>query len=205
MKKLICTILTAVLLIFACFENANAQSQRYVRKKPQPNFFIPQGALAESQTEKVRMPQYGQGRTTAKHISADDNREAEMLAARQRRFKNQKTKAKQPAIMENQQAEPEETTPITAAAETPVQTARPAAAQTAAPTAAAHDDSVPDYQQKYQEYLKDLETIAKTGKVTANPGVAADLSAMNSEQRIEIDKKFNADRDVKSEVEKLLR
>ena len=63
---------------------------------------------------------------------------------------------------------------------------------------------VPDYQQKYQEYLRDIKKVAVGKKMPHNPQLEQDLSKMNSDERILIDKKFNAERDVLSDFKNAL-
>lgn len=198
MKKLVFKIIITFFTVAFTFSGASAQ-ERYVRKKVPPNFFIPQGELSETKQEKVAIPKYRQGTSTAKHISAEEQREAEMLAAKQRRFKTQDM-GKQPY---NPQTEEDNIS--TVAETTPEPETTQISVRKNPATKNAKGDEVPDYQQKYQEYLQDLDAIAATGTVTNNPGVDEDLGAMSSEKRITIDKKFNEKRDVKSEINKLLK
>ena len=62
----------------------------------------------------------------------------------------------------------------------------------------------PDYQNKYQEYLKDVDVIKDKGYVRESRELKDDLSKMSSEQRIRIDKKFNANRNVEAKVDNLI-
>ena len=55
----------------------------------------------------------------------------------------------------------------------------------------------------YQDYLKDLDSIAKSGNVNTDY-IDKDLSSMNSEKRIQIDKEFNSHRNVKNDILKAL-
>lgn len=182
MKK---TLLT-LLLILSCLlplSGMAQNSQRYVRKKIQPNFFIPGGALAESKPEKVYIPRYRAGQTTAKHISADDNLEP-----------------RQPVVAEDVLVSKEpEATAVTAQ---PVETPTYTPPSTPAPSQV--DDGTPNYQKMYQDYLRDLDAIAKTGDVS-DPTILNDLEAMNSEKRIEIDKKFNQSRNIQKEIQSAIK
>jgi len=63
---------------------------------------------------------------------------------------------------------------------------------------------VPEYQQVYQEYLKDVDKVAKGRKMPANRGLQNDLAKMDSDERIKIDKEFNANRDVMTDFSNAL-
>lgn len=182
MKKAL-YLLIFILQVLLWAGNAAAQdSQRYVRQKVQPNFFIPNGALAESKPEKVFVPRYRKGQTTAKHISADDN-----LYAARPVYQKPKTAPKtdnQPIYNSDTETDSYDDKPAT-----------PAPSQI--------DDGTPDYQKMYQDYLKDLDSIAKTGDVK-DQAVLDDLSVMNSEKRIELDKKFNKKRNLAKDIQAAL-
>ncbi len=62
----------------------------------------------------------------------------------------------------------------------------------------------PEYQRKYQEYLRDLEYIAATGERPSNANLDNDLRQMNSNERIKVDEKFNSQRNIKAEFEETL-
>ncbi len=181
MKKALFTVLLILFCVLSV--TATAQNrQRFVRKKVQPNFFIPNGALAESKPEKVYIPRYNAGETTAKRISADDNKPVQ-----------------RPVVLNNQVSKqtPETTTTPTPAAEKPyTPPTTPAPSQV--------DDGTPNYQKMYQDYLRDLDTIANTGNIN-DQAVLSDLDAMNSEKRIEIDKKFNKNRNIQNEIQSVLK
>lgn len=63
---------------------------------------------------------------------------------------------------------------------------------------------VPEYQQVYQEYLEDVDKVAKGRKMPKNIGLQKDLAKMDSNERIKIDKEFNANRDVLSDFNNAL-
>ena len=65
-------------------------------------------------------------------------------------------------------------------------------------------EEVPEYQQVYQDYLKDVDKVAKGRKMPENRKLKADLAKMDSEERIKVDKKFNATRDVVGDFENAL-
>lgn len=191
MNKQILKCVSVILLSALTTSGACAQTLNYVRKKVQPNFFIPQKDLTEQKPEKVGLPQYKRGETTTKHISVDDNLEA--IADEQRqRFQAAEEKWQSSRRPFNTNTEKASKASKTSSPTPPVEESNKA-----------HD--IPDYQTKYQEYLKDLEAISRNGTLPNNPGIQDDLSAMNSEQRIEIDKNFNANRDIQSEVNELLK
>lgn len=50
------------------------------------------------------------------------------------------------------------------------------------------DDSMPLYQQKYDDYSRDLEHINNTGQIPENQTLNEDLGAMDSERRITVAK-----------------
>ncbi len=58
------------------------------------------------------------------------------------------------------------------------------------------EKNVPEYQQKYQEYLRDIKKVSAGKKMPSNPRLTKDLAKMNSDERILVDQKFNAGRDV---------
>jgi len=64
--------------------------------------------------------------------------------------------------------------------------------------------NVPEYQQVYQEYLEDVDKVAKGRKMPKNIGLQNDLAKMDSNERIKIDKEFNANRDVVSDFNNAL-
>lgn len=198
MIKKVLFIACTILLIVASTGEAGAQRFNYVRKKAQPNFFIPQKDLAEYKPEKVGIPQYRRGQSTTKHLSSDDNYE-EMLAAKQRRFqiaqeKWNTAKNNVPTNTNNEsQASKEQNNDDEEDTENTSNTQK--------------TDPPSDYKTKYQEYLKDLDEIARSGSLSDNPDLIKDLSAMSSEERIEVDKKFNFGRDMElqSEIEAILK
>lgn len=49
---------------------------------------------------------------------------------------------------------------------------------------------IPEYKQKYDDYMIDLKTIAKTGTAPENPRVTADLAKMSSNERLIVDDNF---------------
>lgn len=190
MKMPKCLVITAALVMGWNIASVCAQTEeRYVRKPVQPNFFIPDGSLAQSRPEKVIIPRYGAGVSTAKHISREDD----------------KIPQRTPFYDPRQQAVPQQPQTTDNAAQTVAQPLNKPQ-----PTEQKNDNaSVPpvseaaNYQEMYQSYLRDLEAIADTGK-PASTNTISDLDAMNSEERIQLDKKFNERRNVDLEIQKAL-
>lgn len=183
MRKILCMFL--VLFAIWATDTAEAQNrQRYVRKKVQPNFFIPSSALSENKPEKVYIPKYRVGETTAKRISPSENKEKpKIVKSIPKNTNKQNAKASEELISSD--IEKDSYTP-------------PAEATYA------NDEKTPEYQKMYQNYLKDLQSIAKTGNVS-DPGVLNDLKVMNSDKRIEIDKNFNKQRNIKRDLDEALK
>lgn len=66
------------------------------------------------------------------------------------------------------------------------------------------DDSMPLYQQKYDDYSRDLEHINNTGQIPENRTLNEDLGAMDSERRVTVAKKPYQVREVKAKFDKAL-
>lgn len=143
---------------------------QYVRKKQQPNFFVPQQEIA-GQAEKLQMPKtanYKNGRETITHVTSEGPRPTSNDPV-QRPLPNKLSPAK---------------------------TKRLPAEDTDMPDIPENDiEDEPSYQKKYQDYLEDLADIATEGKVNDTQNVYDDLNLMNSEQMIEVDKNFNKKRE----------
>lgn len=160
--------------------------QPYVRKKIQPNFFIPEGALAESRPERVSIPQYRQGRTTAKRITAEPEPVLQQQTLQSQQISATLEQTEDIShLPENQEQQIQ--TPLYENVD--IQQENPT--------------RTPNYQKMYQDYLKDLDSIAQSGTVNTYD-IDNDLNAMNSEKRIQIDKEFNSHRNVKDDILKAL-
>lgn len=181
MYKLILFILGLSLIAL----NAIAQlTEPYVRKKIQPNFFIPEGALVGSKPEKVGMPIYKQGQSTAKHISA--RMPEEQISTQQ----DENFSPRPETLTDNAQTQEISTNLPQTYAETDNNSSQS--------TYETKNDT-PQYQQMYQDYLKDLNSIVQTGSANTSH-IDKDLNQMNSEKRIQIDKEFNAQRHVQEDI-----
>ena len=164
---------------------SNPAAAQYVRKKVLPNYFIP---AQEIQPKQEKLPpikyQYGEEETIATR-SYDNMPTTQSIADRN-------------------------VLPQADKAETSLTTARqdiPSKQTTSEVTLDIPDGSskeIPDYQQKYQEYLRDIKKVAAGKKMPNNPQLQQDLAKMNSDERILIDKKFNAERDVLSDFKNAL-
>lgn len=182
MKKTLQIITFILFTLWTAAPSAAQNSERYVRQKAQPNFFIPGGALAESKPEKVFVPRYRKGQTTAKHISANDN----LYAAQPAKRKPQTPKRTDDPVS---YADANSNKPVSKFSE-------PAPSQI--------NDGTPNYQKMYQDYLQDLEAIAQNGDVK-DQAVLDDLNVMNSEKRIELDKNFNKKRNIEKDIQAALK
>ena len=49
---------------------------------------------------------------------------------------------------------------------------------------------IPEYKQKYADYINDLKVIAETGQVPENPRVVFDLTKMSTNERLVVTDKF---------------
>ncbi len=173
--------------LFFCMLTTTALAQLtqpYVRKKIQPNFFIPEGALAESTPEKVSIPKYRKGMTTAKRITPE---------AEQRTIKQvQKQTIKQRPQDKDKNPKEVITTQIPTSGTVDISTAVPQQNIDV-------NTETPNYQNMYQDYLKDLDSIARNGTVSTSQ-IDKDLSSMSSDKRILIDQNFNNQRHVKEDI-----
>lgn len=65
-------------------------------------------------------------------------------------------------------------------------------------------EKTPQYQQKYEDYSQDLESISSTGEIPENKNLEADLAEMNTDKREVVDKKPYQTRDTKAKFDKAL-
>ena len=49
---------------------------------------------------------------------------------------------------------------------------------------------IPEYKQKYADYINDLKIIAETGHVPENPRVVFDLTKMSTNERLVVTERF---------------
>lgn len=164
-------------------------SQPYVRKKIQPNFFIPEGALAESHPQKVSIPQYRKGTTTAKRISSESTPEPQIM-------KQEYTAPQDEKKITSRASQPIAETPNTQIQKPQQNNIVESALQT---NTNQNQIDTPNYQKMYQDYLQDLDIIAKKGSIQ-DSRIVEDLNVMNSEKRIQLDQEFNSKRNVKQDI-----
>ncbi len=179
MHKIFSTTLFFCMLTTTALAQLN---QPYVRKKIQPNFFIPEGALAESTPEKVSIPKYRKGKTTAKRITPEASQQNITQVQKQTIKQRPQDKNKKQAI----------TTQIPSSETVDISTAIPQQNIDV-------KTDTPNYQNMYQDYLKDLDSIARNGAVSTSQ-IDKDLSSMSSDKRILIDQNFNNQRHVKEDI-----
>ncbi len=143
--------------------NCSAKAQEtFVRKKLEPDFFIPESA--KIQPERLVMPRY--------HL-ADDLKKSEPQKPRYVKVKPKKKVVKEPELVVRYNKQEN----INNEKNTNLQNIM--------------DDfsNTPVYQRNYTQYSKDLEEIAKSGKIPYNEELEKDLARMNSEERIVFNKK----------------
>lgn len=163
MQKLFLFSAISAIFAFSLLAQA-AQPGRYVRKQLKPNFFIPEEDL--DYTEKL--PEF-----------------------------NYYPEAPLPqAIRSNTETSSEQVVKIIKAPKQDVsQTTAPVAfsQQTESPYLEYDKNElaqIPEYKQKYDDYINDLKEIAKSGKLPENPRVAFDLMKMSTNERLVVTDKF---------------
>lgn len=138
-----------------------AQEGRFVRKQLKPDFFMPEGEL--DYTEKLPPIPYNYD-TDTKVLKAEVLeviREADYYED------------------EAMDLENEGETPIT---EVEISTIGISFGNGFGQT--------PQYKQKFDEYMKDLEYIGQTGRAPSNEGLLRDLGKMGSNERVLVDEEF---------------
>ncbi len=146
----------------------SAQEGRYVRKKLTPNFFIPQ---AELERREVLPPFY---------------------------YEEPKPEPKPQAVPKQMQPQEEEFTEISSPQIEPttvISLPEPFNIDKAIHSQYLNYNNqdlarTPEYQQKYNDYIRDLKFIAETGNYPENPVLNNDLAMMNSNDRIIVDNTF---------------
>ena len=151
----------------------------YVRKRVLPDYFIPSEDLQPKQ-EKLPPIKYLYGEEDSISVRSYDSLPKKQAV---------------PPATANAALSPQENTALREETErnTPELEESPSL-QSETPRGTAEKD-VPAYQQKYQEYLRDVKKVAAGKKMPSNPQLNKDLSKMNSDERILLDQKFNAQRD----------
>ncbi len=161
MQKLFLFSAVSAIFAFSLLAQA-AQPGRYVRKQLKPNFFIPEKDL--DYTEKLPEFNYYPEASLPKAIRP--NSEPEQV------IKVIKAPEQDVAKTVEQAALPQQT-------ESPyIEYDKNELAQ------------IPEYKQKYDDYINDLKEIAKSGKLPENPRVAFDLMKMSTNARLVVTDKF---------------
>lgn len=175
-KKVLYTFISVFIFFAVLSLECQAQHTRtFVRKKVQPNYFIPEREI-KTKVEKLPQPKFTAGKDTS--VS-----NAKPLEQPQRVVKT----APENTINDNEINTPNQYLSNVTEQEVENQA-----------------DSTPDYQKKYQEYIADLDSISNNKAAKYEGSVAKDLSTMNSNERIIVDKKFNQKRDVKGKFNNTL-
>lgn len=172
-KNILCIFSSIVIsLVVVSFECQAQHSRTFVRKKVQPNYFIPEKEI-KTKVEKLPQPKFTHGEdssiTNAKPIE-------------------------QPRRVVKKAPETIQDTKSTETQDTEV----------SAQDVVDQSESTPEYQKKYQEYIADLDSISNDKEAKYESTVAKDLSSMNSNERIIVDKKFNQQRNVKGKFNNTL-
>ena len=177
--------LSLLILTMAVLAGSDTATAQYVRKKVVPNYFIPAQELAPKQEKLPPIKyQYGEGETIT--TRSYDN------------MPTTKTIADKNIVPQTS------TTDLPLTTDNSSETNEPSLSEVTLDLPDSSSKEVPDYQQKYQEYLRDIKKVAAGKKMPHNPQLEQDLSKMNSDERILIDKKFNAERDVLSDFKNAL-
>lgn len=172
MQKLFLFSAITALLAFSIITQAS-QPGRYVRKQLKPNFFIPEKDL--DNTEKLPEFNYYPKLPTKEKSNTEHLENTEDII----------TVIKAP--QETDLSEKTQTDISPSSKEEKVTVA-------VAPQYMAYDKEelakIPEYKQKYDDYINDLKEIAKTGKIPENPRVAFDLMKMSTNERLVVTEKF---------------
>lgn len=161
MQKLFLFSAISAVFAFSLLAQA-AQPGRYVRKQLKPNFFIPEEDL--DYTEKLPEFNYYPEAPLPKAIRSN--------AAPEQVIKVIKAPEQEVVKAAEQTALPQQT-------ESPyIEYDKDELAQ------------IPEYKQKYADYINDLKEIAKSGKLPENPRVAFDLMKMSTNERLVVTDKF---------------
>ena len=162
---------------------ALAQPGRYVRKQLKPQFFIPEKEL----NRQEELPEFNYyplgGQTGADEVQAAPQSGQDDLSAASGNILQQPEETATAATAESPEKMAEQLPPPSLPAENTTESAfNNYDKQELA--------SLPEYKQKYTDYVHDLKIIAQTGKAPDNPRVLKDLAKMNSNDRITVDDTF---------------
>ncbi len=161
MQKLVLFSVLSILFVFGINTDA-VQAERYVRKQLKPNFFIPEQDL--NYTEKL--PEFNYYPTIY-------------------RKKQKKTEETSSQVIKTIKS------PEQISTEIPQNSVQQTVSQS--PYLEYDKDElaqIPEYKQKYDDYIADLKEIAKTGKIPENPRVSFDLMKMSTNERLVVTERF---------------
>lgn len=170
------------LLSFAVFFSTLAGAElsaRYVRKPQKPNFFIPDKEL--DHTEKLPEFNYYPNDEENKILRQQHNSEPIIKVI------NAPTETA--SITEAQPAKE-------SSSSAPLPTNAPSKSDTAEIKSEYIEYNkdelaqIPEYKQKYADYVNDLKVIAETGQAPENPRVVFDLTKMSTNERLVVTDKF---------------
>lgn len=140
---------------------AIAQPGQYVRKQIKPDFFIPQGEMEKKEV----LPPFYYEKPQPKAVRKKDD-----------------------AVQEVSEVEEIATSEVTEVL-VPKKINKPIDSEYIN-----YNDkeleSTPEYQQKYDDYIRDLQKIAKTGQYPENRTLNDELAKMNSNERVIVDDNF---------------
>lgn len=139
---------------------AIAQPGQYVRKQLKPDFFIPQG---EMEKKEVLPPFYYEQPKPKAIVNKD--------------------------VVPQEVSETEEAIPEVAESVLPKAMSKPIDSEYLN-YSDKELENTPEYQQKYDDYIKDLQKIATTGQYPENKTLNDELAKMNSNERMIVDDNF---------------
>lgn len=178
-KSFLFSFLSAAIL-FSTLAGAESPG-RYVRKQLKPNFFIPPQELDHTEKlpefnyypgeeeKKARQPQQNASEQVIKIIKAPQ----EIPAATEVR-----QTADAPAVLPLPENVPDISSDTAEIKSQYIEYNKDELAQ------------IPEYKQKYADYINDLKVIAETGQVPENPRVVFDLTKMSTNKRLVVTDKF---------------
>lgn len=175
-KSFLFSFLSAAIL-FSTLAGAESPG-RYVRKQLKPNFFIPPKEL--DHTEKLSEFNYYPGEEENKGRQPQQEQVIKIIKAPQ----------EIPAVTEVRQT-------ADAPAALPLPENVPDISSDTAEIKSQYIEynkdelaQIPEYKQKYADYINDLKVIAETGQVPENPRVVFDLTKMSTNERLVVTDKF---------------
>lgn len=158
--KKIIFILSGITIIGLSYA-AFAQPGQYVRKQLKPNFFIPQGEMEKKEV----LPPFYYEKPKAKVVTKKEVVAEEVP----------EVKEEVPEVVETVEQE---------------EISKPIVASEYINYSDKELESTPEYQQKYDDYIRDLQKIGATGQYPENKTLNDELAKMNSNERMVVDDNF---------------